>query len=81
MRIRLWEAFERRALITPKRVKRQVVLKGKHAPWTFDLGYRNGKYNLINSLALNSSVSETNLGRALVLKGMIERFKKSHRRA
>ncbi len=72
MRQRLWSAFERRNLIAPGRVQRQLVLEGKHAPWTFDLGYKNGQLNLISSLALNAPAIEMNLGRALVMKGMIE---------
>jgi hypothetical protein len=71
-RERLWVAFERRGLIRPGKLVKKFVLKGEHAPWTFDLGYHNGALNVINSVALNASTTETNLGRALVLKGMIE---------
>jgi hypothetical protein len=78
-RDRVWRAFERRDLIGPKRVQERVVIKGKHAPWTFDLAYRNGALHLINSLALNAG-PEANLGRALVYKGMLEEVeaKSSH---
>jgi hypothetical protein len=71
-RERLWLAFQKRDLLRPKQVKKEIVLKGKHAPWTFDLGYENGALNVINSLALNAPTSQANLGRALVLKGMID---------
>jgi hypothetical protein len=47
------------------------VIKGRHAPWTFDLGYKNGTLHLINSLALNAGPG-ANLGRALVYKGMLQ---------
>lgn len=70
-RQRLWRAFERRELVGPRRVRERVVLQGRHAPWTFDLAYKNGAQHLINSLALNAA-PEVNLGRALVFKGMLE---------
>lgn len=72
LRERLWTAFERRNLLRRGFVERQLVLKGKHAPWTFDLGYRNGRLSVINSIALDAPLLETNLGRSLVLKGMLE---------
>jgi hypothetical protein len=72
LRTRLWAAFARKHLISPTRVKRQLVVTGMHAPWTFDLAFSNGALNLISSIALNSSAVETNLGRALVYRGMIE---------
>jgi hypothetical protein len=71
-RRRLWDAFERQGLIGPKRIRERVSLQGLHAPWTFDLVYRNGALKTINSLAINAPTAETNLGRALVLKGMVE---------
>ncbi len=71
-RRRLWDAFERQGLIGPRRVRERVSLQGSHAPWTFDLVYRNGALKTINSLAINAPTAETNLGRALVLKGMVE---------
>lgn len=71
-REKLWRAFEREDLIGRNRLADKVVLKGRHAPWTFDLGYKNGAYNVINSVAINAPTAETNLGRALVLKGMFE---------
>jgi hypothetical protein len=74
-RQRLWTAFEKRNLVRPGRVTRELVLRGKHAPWTFDLGYRNGKLRVISSLALNALAAETNLGRALVFKGMLDDVK------
>lgn len=70
-RTRLWNAFDRRELIGPNKVAQRVVLEGRHAPWTFDLGYRNGTKRVINSLALTSGL-EVNLGRALVYKGMVD---------
>lgn len=70
-RERLWRTFERRNLIGPKRVRERAVYQGTHAPWTFDLAYKNGAVHLINSLALNAG-PEANLGRALVFKGMLE---------
>jgi hypothetical protein len=78
LRARLWNAFERRDLFLNGRVERQPVVSGKHAPWTFDLGYRNGSFNLINTLALNAAAPEANLGRALVLKGMVDDVKSQH---
>jgi hypothetical protein len=72
LRTRVWSAFEKRNLIAPTRVERQRTLQGKHAPWTFDLTYHNGALNLINSIALDAPSLETNLGRALVFKGMID---------
>jgi hypothetical protein len=72
-RERLWNAFEKRELIRPHGgAQKSMRLSGKHAPWTFDLGYQNGTLNLVNSLALNAPTAETNLGRALVYRGMIE---------
>src|SRR5207249_1197705 len=70
-RERLWRAFERRQLIGPRRVRQRAVFQGRHAPWTFDLAYKNGAQHLINSLALNAG-AEANLGRALVYKGMLD---------
>jgi len=72
LRQRLWNAFQKRDLLRPGRVRKEIVLKGKHAPWTFDLGYQNGAIHVVNSLALNAPTPEANLGRALVLKGMLE---------
>jgi hypothetical protein len=71
-RERLWRAFEKRSLVKPGLVQQSVVLRGRHAPWTVDLAYRNGTIQVINSLALNAPTVETNLGRALVYKGMLE---------
>jgi hypothetical protein len=76
-RQRLWAAFEKRGLVHRGGVEEKKVLAGKHAPWTFDLAYKNGKLNLINSLALDAPTSETTLGRALVLKGMLEDVRES----
>lgn len=71
-RQRLWATFEKRNLVRPGLLIREMTLPGKHAPWTFDLGHRNGQLRIINSLALNTLAPETNLGRALILKGMLE---------
>lgn len=71
VRERVWKTFERHDLIGPRKVRERAVLDGRHAPWTFDLAYRNGALNLINSVALNAT-PEANLGRALVLKGMLD---------
>ena len=70
-RTRLWNAFRRRELIRRGGVEQGIKVVGKHAPWTFDLGYRNGALKLISSIALNAPTVETNLGRALVFKGML----------
>jgi hypothetical protein len=72
MRDRLWRVFQRRDLIRPEGLTKRLLLEGRHAPWTFDLGYRNGSLNLINSIALNAETADTNLGRSLVFKGMID---------
>lgn len=72
IRTRLWTAFERRDLIKPRSVSKSVRIDGRHAPWTFDLSYRNGSLNMVSSLALSGPSLETNLGRALVFKGMVE---------
>jgi len=72
LRERLWSAFQRKHLIAPGRVSEKFVLDGRHSPWTFDLGYSNGAVHVINSIALTSKVAETNLGRALLYRGMIE---------
>lgn len=71
-RQRLWTTFEKRHLVRPGLVVREIVFPGKHAPWTFDLGYRNGKLRAISSVALSAPTAETNLGRALVFKGMLD---------
>jgi Protein of unknown function (DUF3037) len=75
-RARLWRAFERRNLIGPKRVRERAVFQGVHAPWTFDLAYKNDAQHLINSVALNAG-AEANLGRALVFKGMLDEVAKA----
>ena len=74
-RERLWSAFDRQRLIRPGFVKKEMTVKGKHAHWTFDLGYQNGGLKLISSVALNAPTEETNLGRALVFKGMLDDVK------
>jgi len=78
-RERLWSAFQKRDLLHAKRVRKEMNVQGKHAPWTFDLGYQNGSLNVINSLALNASTPQANLGRALVLKGMIDDVRAVHK--
>jgi hypothetical protein len=77
-RERLWRAFEKRNLLRKGFVQQQMSVKGKHAEWTFDLGYRNGKLKLINSVALNADNDEAILGRALVLKGMVDEVRATH---
>jgi len=78
-RERLWSAFQKRDLLHAKRVKKEMSVRGKHAQWTFDLGYENGALNVINSLALNATTPEANLGRALVMKGMIDDVRAIHK--
>src|SRR5216683_4251685 len=78
-RERLWSAFQRRDLLHANRVIKEIKVKGKHAQWTFDLGYKNGALNVINSMTLNAATPEANLGRALVLKGMIDDVRAFHR--
>lgn len=77
MRAQLVSRFARSRLIGPGKLNQQVVLAGAHASWSFDLGYVNGATHVINSLAFSSQHRETNLGRALVLKGMIEDVQQS----
>ena len=72
LRERLWNAFQKHNLLRPGLVKKELVIKGKHAPWTFDLGYENGALHVVSSLALNAPTPEANLGRALVFKGMLD---------
>jgi hypothetical protein len=79
-RARLWNAFRRKELIRRGLVEQGIRVEGKHAPWTFDLGYKNGALNLISSVALNAPTVETNLGRALVLKGMLADVRAEHDR-
>jgi hypothetical protein len=80
LRNRVWTAFEKRDLLGARQVRKTWTLDGKHAPWTFDMGYENGALNLISAVALNAPTTETNLGRALVFKGMVEEVKVQHRR-
>ncbi|SRR6266536_1515108 len=75
IRERLWSAFDRQNLLRPGVVKKEITVKGKYSHWTFDLGYQNGALNLISSVALNAPTQETNLGRALVFKGMLDDVK------
>jgi len=79
LRQRLWTAFQKRDLLRPGRVTKELVLQGKHAPWTFDLGYENGALHVVASLALNAPTAEANLGRALVLKGMLEEVRSTQK--
>ncbi len=72
IRERLWTAFDRQNLVRPGYLRKEITVKGKHAHWTFDLGYQNGALNVISSVALNAPTQETNLGRALVFKGMLD---------
>jgi DUF3037 family protein len=78
-RERLWSAFQKRDLLHANRVRKEMNVKGKHAQWTFDLGYQNGALNVINSMALNAATPQANLGRALVLKGMIDDVRALHK--
>jgi hypothetical protein len=75
LRERVWSAFERSHLIRPGLLKKAYSVKGRHARWTFDLGYQNGSTRIISSVALNAPTGEINLGRALVFKGMIDDVK------
>lgn len=75
IRERLWSAFDRQNLLRPGYVRKELTIKGKHAHWTFDLGYQNGALNVISSVALNAPTQEANLGRALVFKGMLDEVK------
>jgi hypothetical protein len=77
-RERLWTAFQRHDLLHARQVRKEITIKGKHAQWTFDLGYQNGALNVINSLALNATTAQANLSRALVLKGMIDDVRAQH---
>jgi hypothetical protein len=78
-RERLWTAFQRHDLLHSGYVRKEMTVKGKHAQWTFDLGYQNGALNVINSLALNATTAQANLSRALVLKGMIDDVRAFHK--
>jgi len=81
VRARLWGAFEKRELVRPDRFSELFNVRGVHSDWVFDLGSANGKIELINSIALNSEASETNLGRALVFKGMVEEVRQGQKNA
>lgn len=72
LRQRMFAAFQKDKLIRRGLVTRHFSVPGTHANWSFDLGYRNGRLSLINSLSLSAVESQTNLSRALVLKGMVE---------
>jgi len=78
LRNKVWTAFEERGLLGRAGVEREAIINGKHFPWTFDLAYRNGRANVINTIALNSGIAEINLGRALVYKGMVEEISNAH---
>jgi hypothetical protein len=81
LRQQLWSAFSKGRLFRTGSketgVKKNFVVEGQHASWTFDVGYRNGALSLINSVALNSEKTETNLNRALVLQGMAQEVRKA----
>jgi hypothetical protein len=71
MRDRLWSAFNRVELFAPGKARKEFSVRGRHATWKFDVGYRNGKLSLVNALAIGTDNVQTNLDRALLYKGMI----------
>jgi hypothetical protein len=78
-RRRLWAAFERRNLIASNVVHREYAIEGRHAPWTFDIAYKDDIWHLVHSVALNAPIPETNLSRALIFKGMLEEVSHSRK--
>lgn len=77
VRNRVWAAFNKQGLVRPGGYERFFTLEGEHAPWAFDLGLKNGHIEVINSIALSAASRETNLGRALVFRGMLEEVGKA----
>lgn len=71
MRGRLWSAFNKMNLFAPGRAAKAYRLCGRHAMWTFDVGYKNGGVSLVNALAIGTEDAQRNLDRALLFKGMI----------
>jgi hypothetical protein len=71
MRSRLYTAFNQADLFAPGKAKKEFQIRGRHADWTFDIGYRNGAVSLINALAISTDTPQTNLERALLFKGMV----------
>ena len=78
LRRRLWSAFSRTRLLRKGFVKRKYTVSGSHAKWTFDIGYERDELSLVNVVALTSPDANTNLGRCLVFKGMLEEVRASH---
>jgi hypothetical protein len=71
MRERLWSAFNRVDLFAPGKAQKLYAVRGRHATWKFDIGYRNGALSLVNALAIGTDNPQTNLDRALLYKGMV----------
>lgn len=71
MRARLWSAFNRADLFAPGKARKEYAVKGRHATWRFDVGYKNGALSVIHALAIGTDNAQTNLDRALVYKGMV----------
>jgi hypothetical protein len=71
MRGRLWSAFSRAKLFEPGKAQKEYAVRGRHATWMFDIGYRNGALSLVNALAIGTDNPQTNLDRALLYKGMV----------
>jgi hypothetical protein len=71
IRSRLWSAFNKVDLFVPGKAAKDYRLRGRHATWTFDVGYKNGGLSLINALAIGTEDAQKNLDRALLFKGMI----------
>lgn len=71
MRNRLWSAFNKVDLFSPGKAAKAYPVRGRHATWTFDVGYKNGSLSLINTLAIGTEDAQRNLDRALLFKGMI----------
>ena len=77
LRRQLWSAFSRTRLLRRGLVKRKYIVSGSHAKWTFDIGYEREQLSLVNLVALTSPDANTNLGRCLVFKGMLEEVRAS----
>jgi hypothetical protein len=71
MRGRLWSAFNRVELFAPGKAQKDYAVRGRHATWKFDVGYRNGALSLVNALAIGTDNPQTNLDRALLYTGMV----------
>lgn len=75
MRQRLINTFDRGGLLGKNLVQSGFALQGTHSRWAFDLGYLNGSTNIIQAVALTAPTAQSNLERALVLRGMLEDVK------